>query len=307
MKIPLFGQYLEKAVLTHLERMEKELLSVQTDKDVEPIHEARVSSRRLRNGFCIFKKYFPDKKKKRWASIIKKNMTVLGEARDIDMQMAFLSNIKTKIEKSGHSGVLKELIARLKGKRAAKQPEILNAVKALLRSGVIEDMAQATSSAAASNMLSNKEVRKLCEKKIQKRMRRFYKMGKYVYMPSDVTGLHRLRIAAKKLRYTLESFSDFFGKEMILASVEVKKVQDILGDVHDLDVWIEAFPGVMHEFKLDKDKRRSFGETVYFGKLFREMRNEYYHEFVRVWEKMLESKFKDKLETILKDGARWKK
>jgi hypothetical protein len=50
--------------------------------------------------------------------------------------------------------------------------------------------------------------------------------------------LHQLRIAAKRLRYTLELFADIFGESGQKQINRVKAVQEVLGTLHDCDVRI---------------------------------------------------------------------
>lgn len=50
--------------------------------------------------------------------------------------------------------------------------------------------------------------------------------------------LHELRIAAKRLRYTLELFSDWFGDPGKTEIERVKAIQEELGNLHDCDVRI---------------------------------------------------------------------
>src|SRR5262245_25640095 len=50
--------------------------------------------------------------------------------------------------------------------------------------------------------------------------------------------LHNLRIAAKRLRYTLELFSEVFGDEGARLIERVRAIQESLGNLHDLDVRI---------------------------------------------------------------------
>jgi hypothetical protein len=51
--------------------------------------------------------------------------------------------------------------------------------------------------------------------------------------------LHDMRIAAKRLRYTLELFAPQFGEAGKRQIDRIKKVQEALGDLHDRDVEIE--------------------------------------------------------------------
>jgi CHAD domain-containing protein len=68
------------------------------------------------------------------------------------------------------------------------------------------------------------------------RMAEYYSYAPIVHVEEAIQPLHDLRIAAKRLRYTLELFHDVFG-EVGLRNVErVKTVQEELGEVHDHDV-----------------------------------------------------------------------
>jgi len=56
--------------------------------------------------------------------------------------------------------------------------------------------------------------------------------------PANVTELHDLRIACKRLRYLLEIFAIAFKADLEPFTDEVKALQDLLGDIHDCDVQI---------------------------------------------------------------------
>ena len=56
--------------------------------------------------------------------------------------------------------------------------------------------------------------------------------------PANVTELHDMRIACKRLRYLLEIFDIAFGGELGPFTAEVKGLQDLLGDIHDCDVQV---------------------------------------------------------------------
>ena len=55
--------------------------------------------------------------------------------------------------------------------------------------------------------------------------------------PDEVTALHDMRIAAKRLRYVLEVTADTcFGPYAKTALKRIKDLQDLLGEIHDCDV-----------------------------------------------------------------------
>ncbi|HET6689231.1 MAG TPA: CHAD domain-containing protein [Miltoncostaeaceae bacterium] len=61
--------------------------------------------------------------------------------------------------------------------------------------------------------------------------------------PANVTELHDMRIACKRLRYLLEIFGIAFDADLEPFVEEVKGLQDLLGDIHDCDVQIPMLEG----------------------------------------------------------------
>lgn len=61
--------------------------------------------------------------------------------------------------------------------------------------------------------------------------------------PANVTELHDMRIACKRLRYLLEIFGIAFEADLDPFLEEVKGLQDLLGDIHDCDVQIPMLEG----------------------------------------------------------------
>ena len=72
----------------------------------------------------------------------------------------------------------------------------------------------------------------------QTRLDELYEWGQYVDNPYHVRELHNLRIAAKRLRYTLEIFADALPEPVAPLVKEVAQVQEELGALHDSDVRI---------------------------------------------------------------------
>ena len=56
--------------------------------------------------------------------------------------------------------------------------------------------------------------------------------------PDAVAELHDMRIAAKRLRYVLEMTAPAFGPPAERAAKAAKKLQDVLGEVHDCDEFV---------------------------------------------------------------------
>jgi hypothetical protein len=71
---------------------------------------------------------------------------------------------------------------------------------------------------------------------IAARVQDFVQWEPFLSDPSRVAELHQMRIAAKRLRYTLEIFAPVIGGVIPMAIERMKVLQDLLGDIHDLDV-----------------------------------------------------------------------
>jgi CHAD domain-containing protein len=81
-----------------------------------------------------------------------------------------------------------------------------------------------------------------------------------IHGESDVEGLHNLRIAVKKLRYALETL-DFTAGEHAKENLKFfKKLQTVLGDLHDRDVFLE-----ITQKRLKKLQQQSFSDHLLSG------------------------------------------
>jgi hypothetical protein len=63
-------------------------------------------------------------------------------------------------------------------------------------------------------------------------------LGSAVHDPAAVRELHDMRIAAKRLRYVLELNEPALGPAAGRAAKAAKKIQDVLGEIHDCDEFV---------------------------------------------------------------------
>jgi hypothetical protein len=73
---------------------------------------------------------------------------------------------------------------------------------------------------------------------VKARLDDLYQWSGFVEQPYAVHELHHLRIAAKRLRYTLELFASVLSAQTPMVIEELTRLQDILGELHDHDVVI---------------------------------------------------------------------
>lgn len=89
--------------------------------------------------------------------------------------------------------------------------------------------------------------------------------------PSAATAQHDMRIAAKRLRYVLEIAGLCFGPEAKAARDAAKRLQGVLGDIHDCDVMLPRAWGV--------ESLRTF---------LRKRRERLFHQFLDLWQEETE-------------------
>ena len=66
--------------------------------------------------------------------------------------------------------------------------------------------------------------------------------GPFLAQPERIEEQHKMRIAAKHLRYSLEALSPIYPGRLKPFLRAAKHLQEILGEVHDCDVWISFLP-----------------------------------------------------------------
>lgn len=76
---------------------------------------------------------------------------------------------------------------------------------------------------------------------------------------------HSMRIAAKRLRYVLELFGPCLGEEAEEERQTAKRLQSILGDLHDCDLMLGKVEGIGSvEAVLHERRQRLFREFIEF-------------------------------------------
>lgn len=233
-------------------------------RDVEDVHQARVASRRLRAALAMFKPCFPGKRVRQWTRCIKGVTTGLGQARDKDVQILFVRGVFQNLGEEGkpYRIGIQRLHLRLCQQRAALQPGLVKLLDKLDRSQVLGDMAGDLERMlfvlrARQVSVETPMVRAETAGQIQARLAAFIGAADCLADATRIDEHHRLRILAKKLRYTLEICRAAYGSDLTEPIKTVKRVQTLLGEVHDCDVWAE---------QIDHFIRDEYQRTLeYFG------------------------------------------
>jgi len=323
-------RFASQTLLKHLVALAAQIRGVREAKDIEAVHQMRVASRRMRSALGLLDGCVTKKKLRTWLRQIKRVTKSLGAARDVDVQIEAVSKYLDGLRAAGgsaHRAGVERLRLRLRQRRERLQRDVIATMDELESSGVIDDMRRTllhlkveshmrdiesaesfgggdgAAPAAEAPALSARDARR----QIALRLEQMLAYEPYIATPENIEELHAMRIASKGLRYTMENFAPLFGKQLKWPIRQVKQVQSMLGDIHDLDVWMEFLP----EF-IDAERQRHeafFGHRRGFKRIetgvlhmladLRDRRQTTYEQFLALWAKQSrEGRWRDLRELV---------
>ena len=267
------------------------------NKDVEFVHKTRVSTRKLRAALPLFKGCFPSKHFKNWLTEIKKVTLLLANARDLDVQIAFIEQYM-KIIGQTEKTWLNLLLEDHKNQRKSVQGPVALGLENLKASGILEDIrsfCDQTISEQSNTVFDPNHVMEKAFWHISYRLDDFLSMEKNVHLENEKLKHHEMRIYAKKLRYTTEIFSSLYKNKLSAEIENIKAYQDTLGEMHDCDVWLEYIPKFISVTETKKNKKfnaKKFEQSLSkFLSYIKEKRKQNYNQFVHLWEENKKSNF----------------
>jgi CHAD domain-containing protein len=161
------------------------------------------------------------------------------------------------------------LLLRLHQKRALAQRSIEDAVIKIGDSGIIEEIHQHLYDVAEGKPGDRTRVdRKVYLKALSaiiSKMHDLLVLEPFLADPADKARHHEFRILVKRLRYTLEAFGQLYADRLKEYVTCLKEIQDILGEIHDCDVWMEMLPRFLEEEKGRIEE--FFGENSFFNEI----------------------------------------
>jgi CHAD domain-containing protein len=244
----LAARYVRK----QLKQLTSQLEGVREGEDIEFVHRARVASRRLRAALRMFGDCFGRKRVKRWRRQIRRLTGDLGDARDKDVQILFVCGILSGLQQTAHYPGIARLLVKLEHQREQIQPQVLKTVDRIQASPVPAEMLETAKSLVKQLgkrgvPVKSDFVLRETEKHILTRLDEMLGYQSCLGDPEDQDGHHAMRIAAKRLRYTMEICKPVYGSRLDESVATVKEVQTLLGEIHDCDVWVEDLQELLEE------------------------------------------------------------
>jgi CHAD domain-containing protein len=245
------------AIAKHFKKTIKHESAVLEDQDPEELHQMRVGMRRLRSalvGFenaLIFPEYISQKKVGKIASI-------LGNLRDIDVLLDTLTNVYQPILPETEQKILNMVIKSLTKNRKHHYLEVEKTLHDQNYKKLKKEFKKWLKSPQYSP-IGGIQIRKILSDLLLPQISQFllhqgWLVGTYFVenslqirenlnqlevenlLASEGDQLHDLRKEAKKLRYNLELFTQFYDENFQKYINQVKEIQTILGDLQDIFV-----------------------------------------------------------------------
>jgi len=281
-----------------------QLKGIRQAEDIEYVHRARVATRRLRAGLRMFDGCFGAKRLKRWAKAIRRLTSDLGEARDKDVQVAFVRSVLDHRPKKAYLPGIVRVLVHLERQREALQPAVLKAIKRLRKSRTLAGLMADTKRLA--KQLRSRGVTVVSQTALsrvrQQILARLADLRALEHTLADrrnVAGHHALRIAAKRLRYAVEISRPIYSSHIDAPLATLKQIQSLLGEIHDCDVWVANLEAYCQ--REQKRIRRRYGHAgpmdrlrvgiEYLRRDRQTQRDRCFEKLVRYWHELTEQGF----------------
>jgi CHAD domain-containing protein len=199
--------------------------------DSHGVHQARVASRRLREAVPVLASGVKGTKARKVLGKVRRLTTALGTVRELDVTLQIIDELVA--DETLPRPALEDVRGRVVTEREARRTVMLkrldhvNLSKLDRRLGTVGDVLIETGSEAWRDALGARLLKR------SKALASAMAAAGHLYAPEQ---LHQVRIAAKKLRYAMELAFDAGVKSASAPVRAVKRAQDTLGRLHDLQV-----------------------------------------------------------------------
>lgn len=190
------------------------------------VHDLRVAIRRFTQVITALKPCFPGEDVRKNRRRLKKIMLAAGDVRDCDVALKFVAkwNLADALQpalESCRSESARTLVRKLR-KWTDRQMSL---------------RWRATLEAAHTrnkNSFGEAAIQETAQRILNRMLKDLLKHGRPAASPkTSPKDLHRFRIMAKKLRYTLELFSPLYGSLLSSQIERIRRAHNLLGEIND--------------------------------------------------------------------------
>lgn len=204
--------------------------------EVPAIHQARVATRRLREALPLVARGSAGRK---LARTVRGLTRALGSVRELDVALLTLEEL-ARAQDVPRAGVqsLQQVIRQERTRMHRDMKRTIERCRLdTLTDKLLTHAKKRDKMAVRPRLADPKQLRAARERAARRagRLRASIENAAAIYLPDR---LHEVRIAVKKLRYAMEITRELSRSRATVRIMTLKRAQDLLGRVHDLEVLI---------------------------------------------------------------------
>ena len=236
--------------LAHLDEARAGASRLDDPEDAEALHDFRVALRRLRTLLRAFRPELGDAVPKRLQRRLRDLTRATTAARDAEVQLTWVRAHRGEV---GRRPGLSWFVTRLADRRDRAYADVREHVVPAFRQ-LERRVRRGLNHAAAPAGPAGPLFAAAAARGIHDQATALEQELAAARAPRDVDAIHRARIAAKRLRYLLESLA---GDGALAAALvdRLKALQDLLGELHDLQVLSEELGDAVADAAAERARR----------------------------------------------------
>ena len=226
---------IRKILTFHFQRLREQVPGIERDIDTEFVHQARVSTRRIRSCLRYFRDAVPEAAAVYLAGELKWLGSCFGTVRDLDVFLLNLSRFSQEIARfpAKKRQALKDWIERHRREplkalwEALESPRYRTLEKRLLQ------FLEKPLPLRPRQPLAGMRVQEVAPGLITEKFDAVIRQGQAVVEKPKLKEFHRLRIQMKRLRYACEFMAPAYGGAFDPFVERTVEIQDCLGELQD--------------------------------------------------------------------------
>lgn len=294
-------QSVRKIIAGQLIRFLEHVPGIQSDIDTEFVHQARVSTRRMRSALRLFREAVPQSTGVFLAGELQWLGGMLGAVRDLDVFLLNLSRFQEQIER--FPAKKKKIFEQwIKERRLTPLAALIQALTSTRYGNFARRcrrFLEGTLPIRPRAPLALKPVRDIAPLIINERLEAVVAQGHKVISNPQIKEFHRLRIQMKKLRYACEFMAPAYDGALDPFIERTIAIQDCLGEIQDAVFTKDFIDNLFEEWKT-----KLVGPELVFilGELYqlqRTISDERQAKFGKIWERFADAETIRQIKEVL--------
>lgn len=218
-------EHARKALRARIGKLDEQIDLALKNCGEDEVHDFRVAVRRLSQALRVFAELFPGKEARKMRRTLKPALDAAAHVRDLDVDSELLVRLGLRRDHP--------LLEKMRSDRERGALGFLGHLYLLRSQGVPRDWLGRLEMLRETDEDAAEHARGL----LPPLAAEFFLAGrKAALKPSAAAQLHAFRLSAKRFRYTLEIFAEFYGPAMEKRIGQVREIQGILGKRQDCAV-----------------------------------------------------------------------